>query len=272
MSKPKNAMEIFKLLEKSNCRECGEKTCLAFASAVYQSRKQINLCPRLGTKIIEKYRSGNAEKKDMSQQMGEQLVEELKKSLSQIDFKKAAQRAGAVFDGKSMTLKMMGRNMKVSPDGTFKTDIHAKPWIIGPVLDYIINGKGSDSSNEWVSFRELQKSDDLMYSFFQKRCENSLKRVADEYIDLFDGLVDIFGGRRVEEKFQADISVVLRPLPKFPMMICYMKPEDGMPSTLNVFFDQSVDDNLSIDSVLTICNGFAAMIEKITEKHGVIAV
>ena len=146
MSKPKNAMEIFKLLEKSNCRECGEKTCLAFASAVYQSRKQINRCPRLDTKIIEKYKSDNSDKEDMSQQMGGQLVDELKKSLTQMDFEKAAQRAGAVFDGKSMTLKMMGRNIKILPDGTFNTDIHAKSWIKGPVLDYVINGKGSACS------------------------------------------------------------------------------------------------------------------------------
>ncbi len=27
-----NAMEVFKLLDKSNCRDCNEATCLAFAS------------------------------------------------------------------------------------------------------------------------------------------------------------------------------------------------------------------------------------------------
>ena len=41
MPRPQNAMEIFKLLDKSNCRDCGEKTCLAFAGAVYQGRKKI---------------------------------------------------------------------------------------------------------------------------------------------------------------------------------------------------------------------------------------
>ena len=51
----KNAMEIFKHLEKSNCRECGEKTCLAFVGAVYQSRKEIRMCPRLDWKIVELY-------------------------------------------------------------------------------------------------------------------------------------------------------------------------------------------------------------------------
>jgi ArsR family metal-binding transcriptional regulator len=32
-------MEIYKLLNGSNCRECNEKTCLAFAVAVFKGKK-----------------------------------------------------------------------------------------------------------------------------------------------------------------------------------------------------------------------------------------
>ncbi len=58
MAKPNNAMEIFRHLEKTNCRECGEKTCLAFAGAVFQARKEVRDCPRLDPKIIELYSDG----------------------------------------------------------------------------------------------------------------------------------------------------------------------------------------------------------------------
>jgi ArsR family metal-binding transcriptional regulator len=37
--KPKNAFEIFHFLDKSNCKQCGEKTCLAFAGAVSWGKK-----------------------------------------------------------------------------------------------------------------------------------------------------------------------------------------------------------------------------------------
>lgn len=272
MSRPKNAMEIFKRLEKSNCRECGEKTCLAFAGAVYQGRKQLDRCPRLDEEIIKQYGSAGPEKVKIVDPMGQKLVDELKKSLSRLDFHKTAFRSGGRYDGKAITLKILGRNFGITPDCTFQTDIHAGAFITGPVLDYLIHTKGAEPSGKWISFREIKGSDDLMHGFFRKRCETVLKRTADIHTDLFDDLVDIFGGKRIEAQFQADISVVLHPLPKVPIMICYMKPEDGMPSTLNVFFDQSVNVNLSIDSVLSICNGFAYMIEKITEKHGLIAV
>ncbi len=43
----KNAMEVFSVLDKSNCRKCGEKTCLAFAGAVYMGKRRIEECPNV---------------------------------------------------------------------------------------------------------------------------------------------------------------------------------------------------------------------------------
>jgi len=104
--------------------------------------------------------------------------------------------------------------------------------------------------------------------FFQKRCEAAMKQVADVYTDLFDDLVHLFNGRQVAQQFQSDISVVLYPLPKVPMMICYWLPGDGMDSSLHLFFDQTADRNLDIDSVFNLGTGLAAMFAKIALRHG----
>ena len=73
-------------------------------------------------------------------------------------------------------------------------------------------------------------------------CVTPMKKVADTYPDLFDDLVHIFSGRQVEEQFESDISVVLHPLPRIPIMVCYWKPDDGLASSLNLFFDKVADD------------------------------
>ena len=61
MAQFNNTMEIFKLLDKSNCRECNKPTCLAFAAAVYQGQKQLDECPHLEKEIIARYdvKAGN---------------------------------------------------------------------------------------------------------------------------------------------------------------------------------------------------------------------
>ena len=50
-----NVMQVFTLLDKSNCRKCGEKTCLAFASAVFKGKKDLSACPALSEELVSQY-------------------------------------------------------------------------------------------------------------------------------------------------------------------------------------------------------------------------
>ncbi|MCK7512521.1 MAG: DUF3786 domain-containing protein [Desulfobacterales bacterium] len=100
--------------------------------------------------------------------------------------------------------------------GNFHADIHVNPWVAIPFLTHILYGKGVAPTGRWVSFRELKDGRER-YPLFQ-RCEEALKRVADIYTPLFDDMVHLFGGRQVERQFQSDISVVLHPLPRVPVM------------------------------------------------------
>ena len=118
-----------------------------------------------------------------------------------------------------------------------------------------------------MSLRELHDGRER-YPLFHRQCEEPLKRVADTYTEFFDSIVQLFSGRQVARQFDSDISVVLHPLPKVPILICYWLPEEGMESNLLVFFDETADRNLDTDSVFTLGVGLAHMIKKISLKHG----
>ena len=266
MTRPKHAMEIFQQLDKSNCRECGEKTCLAFAGVVFQGKKKIGDCPKLDQKTIERF-SGGAENRNNVFQEGQDYLEELKIEIAGADLAGAAKRVGGKFSGGKLTLKVLGKDFSVDTKGNLSTDIHIHPWVAVPFLNYILYGKGLPVSGNWVSFRELKDGKER-YPLFQKRCEESMKRVADVYTDLFDDVVHIFSGKRVEKQFESDISVVLHPLPAVPIMICYWLAEEGFESSLNVYFDETADKNLGIDAVFTLGTGLAQMFAKIALRHG----
>ena len=54
----KNAMEIFKILPRTNCRDCRVPTCLAFAAAVFKGDKRLGDCPHVdGTALEDVQRS-----------------------------------------------------------------------------------------------------------------------------------------------------------------------------------------------------------------------
>lgn len=265
MPDPKNAMEIFQLLDKSNCRECGEKTCLAFAGAVFTGRRQLAQCPRIDAETLAGFSGDTAGGSAFEE--GLETMQALQAKIAEIDLAAAAERIGADFAGGRLTLKVLGKNFSVDTKGKLYADIHINPWVAVPFFSYVFDSKGLPPSGDWMSFREL-KDGMPRYALFQKRCEWAMKKVADTYTDLFDDLVHIFSGRQVEEQFKSDISVVLHPLPRIPMMVCYWKPEDGLESSLNVFFDRVADDNLEIGSVFSLGVGMAQMFEKLALRHG----
>lgn len=266
--KPRNVMDIFKYLDKSNCGKCGEKTCLAFASAVFQGKRNIEACPSVDKAVYTYLSLGKDEKRQNFLEKNQQeTLEFLKGKIRDIDLAKRAEALNAKFSNNRLTLKMLGKDFSVDQKGEIYSDIHVNQWVAAPFFYYVLHGKGIPVSGEWITFREL-KDGMTRINFFQKRCEEPMKKLADIYTDLFDDIVRIFGGKKVEELFESDISLVLHPLPLVPMLICYWKPEDGLGSSLNIFFDKTADQNLSADTIFTLGTGMAQMFEKIAHKHG----
>lgn len=267
MSWPKSAMDVFKLLDKSNCGECNRSTCLAFAAAVFMGQKELAECTHLAPEIVARYGARNrpqqAPKPDQ-----EDALQKLKSQIGGIDLAAAAQRLGVKFANGKLTVKIMGKDFSVDAKGNLFSDIHIHNWVAAPFLDYVLAGKGTPIAGKWVPLRELPNGK-TWYRLFGQRCEKPLKQVADRYPALFKDMIDIFNGRRVANNFDADVELVLHPLPRVPMLICYWHPEDGLESNLNLFFDASAEDHLNIESIYALGTGLVVMFEKIALRHGI---
>ena len=266
MTQPKNAFEIFILLEKSNCGNCGEKTCLAFAGAVFKGQRRMSECVRLDPGVAARF-SEDSGPENAPEAEGAAHFDKLKREIAQADLARAAERVGARFAGDRLTLKVLGKDFSVDRRGNFYADIHVNPWVAIPFLTHVLYGRGRPPAGHWIPFREL-KGGREGYPLFRKRCEEPLKRVADIYTPLFDDMVHLFGGRQVERRFESDISVVLHPLPLVPIMVCYWLPEEGMQSSLNLFFDETANENLDIGAAFALGSGLAQMFTKLAQRHG----
>jgi hypothetical protein len=259
-------VEILKLLDRSNCRECHKPTCLAFAAAVFKGNSQLSECPRLDREIIERYTVKGANQPSAEQQM-EETMAQLKLQISEIDLSAAAPRLGAEYSDGKLTLQCLGKYFSVDTNGNIITDIHVHPWIAIPVFLYVMYGAGTTPSGEWITFREFKSGKDW-YPLYHQRCEKPLKKVADTYTELFDDMLHIFSGKRIDYHYPADITIVLYPLPKIPILICYSGPEDGLESSLAIFFDSTAEENLNIESIYALTTGLVRMFEKISRSHG----
>ena len=260
-----NPMEIYRLLDRSNCRECNEATCMAFAAAVFRGARSLDECPRLARDTVKQF-VGASENRTTVEQNLDETVDRLKERMTTIDLFSSVERVGGELCGGKLMIKVLGKAFVVDSNGSLYSDIHVHPWVTIPILSYILDCKGIPVSGTWVPFRELQNGK-TWYRLFGQRCEKPLKKLADEYPNFFEDMMRLFSGRQ-EHHYGSDISLVLHPLPKVPILICYWKPEEGLDSSLNLFFDATVKDNLSIESIYALGTGLVRMFQKIAIRHG----
>lgn len=262
----KNALQIYSFTNKTNCRECRLPTCMAFAGAVFTGTKKLGDCPYIAPEILDIYGEKTVTTAAINENI-EKAVAELKKQIAVTDLAKVAEKIGGVYKNGWLTLKVLGKLYCVADDGEIATDIHVIPWVSLPVYDYILHGGGREVSGRWVPLRELPSGKDW-FRLFGQRCEKPLKKIADTSPDLFEDMIRLFKGKQVESYYSSDISVVLNPLPKVPMLICYWYPEENMASDLHLFFDETAEDYLNINSINSIGSGFVTMLEKLMLRHG----
>lgn len=267
MAQFKTLMDVLKLLEKSNCRKCGEKTCMVFAAAVFNGTRALTECPQVPAHIASKY-IAQPKKREPIDQDRENQLSELKTRFMELGLQETALRIGADYNGSKMILRIMGKKVEIDSFAKVTTDIHATPWMMVPLFNYILQCKGMPTQNRWVPLRELPSGKDW-YRLFGQTCEKPMKKVADTYPDLFSDLVEIFNGKPVKDHYQSDVALVLHPLPLVPILICYWLPDEGLESDLNIYFDASAEDNLDIENIYSLGTGITRMFEKLAIRHGI---
>jgi hypothetical protein len=253
-------LDVLGRLPKTNCRECRLASCLAFSIAVCQGKNNIQDCPYLGSP--ENRKEVNPIERDM--EIG---MKALQNRIRGIDWSAAAERCGGKYNQGKLALSCLGKPFSVDEFGIIHSDCHVNRWVSFPILNYILDCAGREPKGEWIPLRETKGGADW-WRLFGQRCEKPLKKVIDDHTELLEWLVEIFAGEPAPEMFNSNISVVIYPLPLLPILLCYWKSEEGMDSSLHLFFDISAEENLNIESIYSLCLGMVTMFEKIALTHG----
>lgn len=257
-------LEIYKVLEKSNCKRCMLPSCLAFAAAVIGGQKKLDDCPSLSEEM-KKILSQTLEQRSTAEPPQAEFMANLLKKIKKIDFAAVAQERGGVCCDGIVSMKSLGKDFHVDRDGMVRSECHIIPWVEAPLLSYLCHPTHHTITGHWISFREIEGGIDWR-GLFKSRCETPLKNLADNHSELFTDIVELFHGESVDG-FNADISLVIHPLPHIPILICYQASDGELESELTIFFDECCGTNLHIKSLYTLCAGLVIMFEKIVLKH-----
>ena len=257
-------LEIYKVLEHTNCKQCMLPSCLAFAAAVIGGQKHLDDCPHL-TKDIKQSLSVNLQKRSIAKPLQAEFMTKLLQKLQNISFVQVAYERGCDNDGDVLRIRSLGKDFYVEHDGVVRSECHIIPWVEAPLLSYICHSTHKQITGRWISFREIKGGIDWR-GLFQSRCETPLRLLADRHPELLKDIVELFMGEEVDG-FEAEIALVLHPLPHVPILICYQTADGDLESELNIFFDECCTVNLHIKSLYTLCAGLVQMFEKIAHNH-----
>lgn len=265
MSTIKTPLQVYKLLPKSNCGECRVSTCMAFAAAIIKQEKRPADCPHLDTATRALF-EGTLVRQVNIESIQEESLKDLRKKISTIELSSRAERLGARTSREGLVVKCLGKDFEIDAQGMVRSQCHTHAWFSIPLLNYILFSKEETCAGRWVPFRELEQGK-TWNPLFERRCEQPLKHIADSHGELFEDLISMFSGESSFNNFSSDISVVLYPFPKVPILVCYWRPEEDLASRLHLFFDDTAERNLPIESLFTLGTGLVRMLEKIMLTH-----
>jgi hypothetical protein len=262
MSKP-NPLSIYKLLPKTNCRDCALPSCMAFAHALLSQDITLDACAHLteqSREALEPILDSNT-----PQEGFRDTIEALRAEVRLVDLAAIAQGLGGRYEDGRLYIKCLGRDFIVLDNGTLESACHVNVWVELMLLNYCaMRGKGTLSGN-WVAYGELPSAAPTA-PYFEKRTEEPLRAIADGHTDVFMDMLEIFGGVEVEG-FEADYAYIAYPLPKVPFLFLYTKQEGSFESRFKILLDSSVVTYVPKEAVTYMGRGIVEMFKRIVSKH-----
>jgi len=256
--------DVYKILPQTNCGKCMLPSCLAFAAAYVAGSKKLDECPDLDRRSIEAF-SARYQGQGSQEMLQAEFIDKLQQKMALVDFNTVAPQLGATVKGDTIVVPSLGKDFVLNRQGKMTSECHVIPWVLAPMLSYITHKTHEDITGRWISFREIKGGIEWQ-ALFTSRCEEPLRQLADHNPDLLSDLITLFMGETVDW-YDADIALVLYPLPKIPILICYQAPEDDLQSKLTILFDACCSTNLHIKSIFTLCSGLVKMFAVIAEHH-----
>lgn len=249
------------VLPRTNCGDCGFPTCLAFAGMVVSESHPLKNCPHLAPDVIakcgeeleEQYASGKWMKRDMADDALKWARErsasmKLADLPSRIGGKLLRTEVGSVLELPYFTGSVLIGEAGISG----KDGAELNRWEQVFIYNHMAQGGKRTPTGKWKGFIEFPNT--------VSKAKNMKANVEKPLIERFRGKPHelkaaalALGGRDMGGEIEsADVAVLLRPLPRVPVMIMFWdeEKEDGFEADARLMFDETITDHLDIESIM----------------------
>ncbi len=264
-------LDLMKMLPRSNCRECGYATCMAFATYVLREGENPEKCPYWQPEDLAFVKKSLAEQGDDSAYpdhlfSARKFVQE---RVARVDFVAVAPKIGAELttfgEETCLVINLLERlyrvcREKVEPVDRGEHDL----WEHILLYNYVAEGGGRPLTGNWVPMESLPGSLAKRKAFVAG-CEN---KIAAAYSGrpqaLRRALAELKADFDVPEN-NAEVAAIFYPLPRVPFQLLFWDADldDDFPAQVKVLFDETVLDYLDIESLVFLGEKCAERLENL---------
>jgi hypothetical protein len=257
-----SVIEIYRdILPKTNCKECGHPTCLAFASAVVLEKFPLSACPyiepdvlaRSQTILEEQHQEGKFLKRDLA----EDALEWARKRSTSMRIEDLPDRIGGELKGSDdafLDLPYFSGKIHIHTGGeiTYPDGRPLDRWEQVFILNHMAQGGRSLSTGVWKGFEEIPNTTSKMKSMREHVEVPLITRFRGRPKELIEAAKKLGAQVLDPDSFAADVVVSLVPLPRIPVMILFRDEDqsEGFGAEVKLLFDETITEHLDIESIM----------------------
>ena len=264
-------LDLMKMLPRTNCRECGHATCMAFATFVLREGEEPGKCPYWKPEDLAFVRKSLAEQGDDSAYpdhlfSARKFVQE---RIRKVDFAAVAPRLGAELttagDETCLVINLLERLYRVCREEVEPLDQGEHDlWEHILLYNYVAEGGGRPLTGNWVPMESLPGSLAKRKAFVSGCEEKIAAAYSGRPEELTQALVRLKADFTVPDN-NAEVAAIFHPLPRVPFQLLFWDAdlEDDFPAQVKVLFDETVLDYLDIESLVFLGEKTAERLENL---------
>jgi hypothetical protein len=249
------------ILPKTNCKDCGFPTCMAFASMVVSEKHPIKNCPHLTPEVIdacekelaEQYAAGKWLRRDMK----EDALKWAKEKSASMKIEDLPDRIGGRLvekDGKpALELPYFNDHIIITPDRIMHKDGSAMTRY-EQVFIYIHMAQGGSEqpTGKWRNLVEIPNTVSKIISMKEHVETPLIEKFQGNTDALTQAALKIGGIDKHNEYPTSDVAMLFQPLPRVPVMLMFWEGDDadGFGAEAKLSFDDTITRHLDIESIM----------------------
>lgn len=256
----KSVLEIIKATPKTNCKSCGQISCMAFAVAVMSGKLDISACPYISVA------NGAAEgpKSSMPLNADTALLRELQAKIREVKLEDRAIALGAEVvyseNGTALKLPYLGTKVLISKESiASENNMELDPRDQILLYNYVFFASDEALSGKWVGLEAFPNSISKVVTL-RRYTEEKLADAFDGRLNELRAILARMSGVILQE-CHADLCMQVSILPKVPVQVHFWNSsqEDGFVAQVKVLFDAAAMRFLDIESLVFAAERMAEM-------------